>query len=185
MTTDTTARTMTLEAFADTIIPGEKRSPGDRAVAGVSPGGGAVAAGAVALLEEPACGLVGVLDSLVPALNEHARGYAGERALSLDDSVPAFVALDFDHRTALVRMLTAPAHPEKEMWVALAMFSTMAFDTGAHLHTTQALADGHPGLLLMGFHEPDPDGLWRFPQFSYGRPLADLHPDTTTSGSPA
>ncbi|WP_372974782.1 DUF5987 family protein [Microbispora sp. GKU 823] len=27
--------------------------------------------------------------------------------------------------------------------------------------------------------------MWRFPAFSYGRPLARLHPDTTPSGSPA
>src|SRR4051812_23930655 len=37
---DTT--TLTLEAFADTIIPGEKRSPDDVAVAGAAEGGGAV-----------------------------------------------------------------------------------------------------------------------------------------------
>ncbi|MFD0887667.1 DUF5987 family protein, partial [Streptosporangium algeriense] len=30
---------MTLEAFADTIVPGEKRSPGDEAVAGAAEGG--------------------------------------------------------------------------------------------------------------------------------------------------
>lgn len=40
-------RTMTLEAFADTIVPGEKRSPDDQAIAGAVTGGGAVVAGAV------------------------------------------------------------------------------------------------------------------------------------------
>jgi hypothetical protein len=54
-------QTMTLEAFADTIIPGERRWPGDRAVAGVGTGGGAVAAGAVGLLEDPACGIAGMV----------------------------------------------------------------------------------------------------------------------------
>ena len=38
---------LTLEAFADTILPGEKRTPDDTAVAGVSDGPGAVAAGAL------------------------------------------------------------------------------------------------------------------------------------------
>jgi hypothetical protein len=178
-------KTMTLEAFADTILPGEKRWPGDRAIAGASTGGGAVAAGAVELLETPAGGLAGALDSLAIALNGHAQQHAAERGLNLDESVPPFVALDFDDRTALVRALTAPDHPEREMWVALAMFSTMAFDTGAHMHTVDALAGGHPGLTAMGFTAPDADGLWRFAEFSYGRPLADLHPDTTPSGSPA
>lgn len=178
-------RTMTLEAFADTIIPGEKRWPGDRAVAGVSAGGGAVTAGAVELLREPAAGIAGALDSLVVALNEHARGYAGARRLDLDGSVPPFVALPFADRTALVQTLTAPDHPEKEVWVALVMFSNMAFDTGAHRGTIEALDDGHPGLLAIGFERPNPDGVWRFPQFSYRRRLADLHPDTTPTGSPA
>ncbi|SCE24188.1 hypothetical protein GA0115246_112984 [Streptomyces sp. SolWspMP-sol7th] len=59
----------------------------------------------------------------------------------------------------------------------------MAFDTGAHLHTAEAIAAGHPGLSAIGFSAPDPDGLWRFPAFSYNRPLARLHPDTAPSGS--
>ncbi|MGW6652338.1 DUF5987 family protein, partial [Streptomyces rubiginosohelvolus] len=49
--------TVTLEAYADTIVPGEKRWPGDRAVAGVSTGGGAVTAGALELLRWDATGI--------------------------------------------------------------------------------------------------------------------------------
>ncbi len=183
-TVDST-KTMTLEAFADTIIPGEKRGPDDRAIAGVSSGGGAVASGAVELLETPAGGINEMLDSLVVALNDHATAYAEERGLTLDEEVPPFVALEFADRTALVMTLTAPEHPEKELWVALVMFSNMAFDTGAHLPTAEAFAAGHPGLLTIGFERPDADGVWRFPDFSYRRKLADLHPDTTPSGSPA
>ncbi|MEV4555574.1 DUF5987 family protein [Kitasatospora sp. NPDC049285] len=176
---------MTLEAFADTIVPGEKRSPEDRAVAGVAPGGGAVEAGAVALLETPATGVSDALDNYTEALNGHALAYADEHGLTLDQDVPPFVALEFDDRTALVRSLVAPEHPEKELWVLLTLFSNMAFDTGAHIHTSEAMANGHPGLAAMGFSQPDTDGLWRFPAFSYGRQLADLHPDTTPTGSPA
>jgi enediyne biosynthesis protein E8 len=174
---------MTLEAFADTIIPGEKRWPGDRAVAGVSTGGGAVQAGAVDLLEEPAGGLADVLDDLVEALNRHAAAYVSARGQRLEEAVPPFVALAFGDRTALVADLVAPGHAEREMWVALAMFSTIAFDTGAHWHITDALAGGHPGLTTMGFQPPGPDGLWQFPEFSYRRRLADPHPDTAPSGS--
>ncbi|MFD1151808.1 DUF5987 family protein [Saccharothrix hoggarensis] len=185
-TTDAeSAGVLTLEAFADTILPGAKRSPDDRAIAGAADGPGAVEAGALDLLNTPATGVTAGLPYLAQALNAHAAGYAEEHGLVLDDDVPAFVALPFAHRTALVARLTAPGHPEKDGWVALALFSNMAYDSAAHLHTAEAIAAGHPGLLAMGYTAPDPDGLWRFPRFSYRRVLADPHPDTTPSGSPA
>lgn len=176
---------MTIEAFADTIVPGEKRSADDRAIAGVSSGGGAVAAGAIDLLEWDATGLSGALGDLAGALNDHTLAYAAELGLDLDGSVPPFVALTYDHRAALVQRLTTPGHPEKPLWVSLALFSNMAYDSAAHLNTAEALAAGHPGLVAMGIEKPGPDGLWRFPDYSYGRPLARSHPDTTPSGSPA
>ncbi|KJK58384.1 regulator [Saccharothrix sp. ST-888] len=179
------ARTITLEAFADTIVPGEKRSPTDRAVAGAAEGGGAVVAGAIDLLELPGAGLAPDLPNFATALNAHAATYAAEQDLALDGSVPPFVSLSFTHRTELVRRLTAIAHPERPLWVLLALFCNMAYDTGAHRHTAEAMADGHPGLVAMGFGKPDTDGLWRFSDFTYGRPLATSHPDTTASGSPA
>ncbi|MET8546292.1 DUF5987 family protein [Kitasatospora sp. NPDC004799] len=178
-------RTITLEAFADTIVPGEKRSPDDRAVAGASTGGGAVQAGAIDLLETPATGLSEALDDYAQALNRHAGAYADEHGLRLDEDVPPFVALPFADRTALVQALTGKDHQERELWVLLALFANMAFDTAAHLSTADALAAGHPGLTTMGFMKPNEDGLWRFPDFSYGKQLADPHPDTTSSGSPA
>ena len=179
------SQTMTLEAFADTIIPGEKRFPGDRAIAGVAEGGGSVAAGAMEVLQTDAGGLAPALPDLAAALNGHAEAYAAEHGLTLDDDVPPFVALASDDRIALVASLCTPGHPQKQIWVNLAVFSNMAFDTGAHLHTHDALAQGHPGLLATGFRKPDSDGLWRFPDYTYGRQLAQPHPDTTPSGSPA
>ena len=179
------ARTLTLEAFADTIIPGEKRAPDDKAIAGAAAGPGAVAAGAIELLETPATGISDGLDGYVSSLNEHARAYAAENGLALEGGTPPFVALPFEHRTAVVSVLTGPGHPEKELWILLTLFSNMAFDIAAHLHTADALAAGHPLFTSMGFAPPNPDGLWRFPDYSYGRPLARRHPDTTPSGSPA
>ncbi|WP_283133060.1 DUF5987 family protein [Rhizohabitans arisaemae] len=176
---------MTLEAFSDTIIPGERRFPGDRAVAGAASGGGAVAAGAVQLLEWDATGVTAGLDDFAALLNEHARAYAGQSGLTLDDSVPEFVALSFEDRTELVRRLVAPGHPEKQIWISIALFANMAYDSAAHMDTAEAIASGHPGLTAMGFALPESDGLWRFRDYSYGRPLAALHPDTTPSGSPA
>lgn len=179
------SRTMTLEAFADTIVPGEKRTPDDVSVAGAAPGPGAVAAGAIALLETPATGISDALDNYADALNRHAATHATSRGLSLDNSLPPFVALPFSERTAVVRALTSPGHAEKDLWVLLALFSNMAFDTAAHMHTADALAAGHPGLTTIGFAPPEADGVWRFPDFSYRRELARRHPDTTSTGSPA
>jgi enediyne biosynthesis protein E8 len=178
-------RTITLEAFADTFVPGEKRSPDDVAIAGAASGPGAVVAGAIELLETPATGVSSGLDDLVSTLNEHASDYAARNGLTLDDSIPPFAALGFEHRTTLIRTLTAPDHPEKEFWVLTALFCFMAFDTAAHMDTVSAIKSGHPGLTTMGFAKPDPDGLWRFSDYSYGRQLARTHPDTTPSGDPA
>lgn len=175
----------TIEAFADTIIPGQKRFPEDRAVAGAALGGGAVAAGAVALLNEPGGGLAEVLGALSSGLDGYALGYAAAHDLVLAEDVPPFVALAFAHRTALVQELTSPEHPEKQMWVALALFCNMAFDSAAHLNTTEAFARQHPGLLTMGYLPPDADGSYRFADYSYGRQLAPIHPQTTVTGDPA
>lgn len=174
----------TLEAYADTFVPGAKRWPGDRAIAGAAPGPGAVAAGAVELLQTPATGVTDGLPSLVDALNEHARTYAAGRGIALDESVPAYVSLPYADRIAIVRTLIAPDHPEKDIWVLVALFCFMAFDTAAHMHTTDALEAGHVGLTTIGYARPDSDGLWRFPDYSYGRQLAKVHPSTTPAGDP-
>ena len=177
--------TLTIEAFADTIVPGEKRSPDDRAIAGAAEGAGAVQAGALQLLRDPAGGMAPALESLAVLLDAHAERYAREHGVHPDRTVPPFVALPFEHRTALVEELTTWGHPEHEMWVGLALFSNMAFDSAAHLNTVEAFAAGHPGLLMLGYTPPGPDGLWRFDQFTYGRQLSPMHPATTATGSPS
>lgn len=169
---------MTLEAFADTIVPGNKRSPDDHAIAGVSDTGGAVAAGALELLHDDATGVTAGLPYLATALNGHALAYAEERGLELDAELPAFVALSYSDRAELILRLTKPGHPEKDGWVMLSLFSNIAFDSAAHMHTKDAFEAGHPGLLQMGFARPDEDGLYRFTEYSYGLELAKRHPDT-------
>lgn len=181
---------LTLEAFADTFVPGERRFPDDIAVAGAAAGAGAVAAGAIELLHTPATGISEILPDLVGILNEHAAEYATANGIELDGTAldgdaPAFVSLGFAQRSELLRRLTDPDHPEKEFWILAALFCFMAFDTAAHMGTASAIEKGHPGLATMGFAAPDPDGLWRFADFSYGRQLARIHPDTTPSGDPA
>lgn len=176
--------TRTLEAFADTILPGAKRTPDDVTIAGHSHDAGAVEAGALELLRTSATGVTSGLGEFVDLLNDHAEHHAELHDVTLVEGQPPFVQLPFEERNALVRALTSPGHPEKEFWVMLALFCNMAYDSAAHTSTPAAIAAGHPGLTAMGFAAPDDDGLLRFKEYSYGRPLARLHPDTTSSGSP-
>ncbi|MFI8829220.1 DUF5987 family protein [Streptomyces sp. NPDC053431] len=175
----------TLEAFADTLIPGERRFPADVPIAGVVSGPGAVQAGAVAVLASPQLPLAPWLDEITALLNARAIAYAAAHLLVLPITSPALVGLSFRHRTDLVRSLFGPDDVDRPIWQVLSLLVSLAFDTAAHLDTGRALSLDHPGLSWIGFPAPDPDGLWRFPHYSYGRALSDLHPATTPSGSPA
>lgn len=175
----------TLEAYADTLIPGEKRSSDDRAVAGVAEGPGAVQAGAIDLLFSEAAGVQAAVPAFAAAVDAEARGYAAEHQIVLDPTVPAFVSLDFAQRTDLAVQTLAFDAEERQAFEALAALMFLAYHTAGHLHTAQAVRDGHPGLAAIRFPLPDDDDLWRFPVFSYGRRLAEEHPDTTPGGHPA
>lgn len=178
----------TMEAWADTIVPGEKRFPGDKVVLGAAPGPGAVQAGAWALYQDPDIGLAGVLPALVTLINVEATTWATAhgRALDLLDlRYPAFVNLDLKGRTAVVQELLKGEGVVQLLWYALAAMATLAFHTAAQLDTAAAVRQGHPGLAWLGFPAPNPDGLWRFPAFSYRRVLAVSHPQTTANGNPA
>lgn len=175
----------TLEAWADTVVPGERRFPGDRVVLGAAPGPGAVEAGALALHRDPDVGLAAVLPGLVVLINTEATGYALTHGKRLDLRGPPFVALDFRSRTAVVERLVRGSGVVQLIWYAMVAMPLLAFHTAGHLDTAAAVRARHPGLAWLGFPEPDPDGLWRFPEFSYGRPLAQPHPATTPTGHPA
>lgn len=173
----------TLEAFADTIVPGQKRSSGDQAIAGAVSGPGAVQAGAIAAYTLPELPLALLLPGMAAALNTAAAAYAVAHVLWLDPLLPAFVALPFEHRTALAEQLLTPEIVDKG-WMLLAGLASLAFDTAMHLHTPD-VAGSHPGLVFIRFPLPDADGLWRFPSASYRRVLATPYPATTSTGSPA
>jgi hypothetical protein len=174
----------TLEAFADTLIPGEKRSPDDRAIAGAAAGAGAVQAGALEMMSFPAAGTGPALPGLAAGLDAHAIQFAAENAIVLDPTVPPFVSLDFAQRTTLLVQILDGSGPDQLAYFALAGIVFLAYHTAGFLHTTDALAAGHPGLVAIGFPPPQADGQWRFPDFSYGRMLAQEHPLTTPRGSP-
>ena len=177
--------TSTLEAWSDTMVPGEKRSPADRAIAGAAAGPGAVQAGALELMRFGPVGLAPALPALAAGLNAQAVRYAATAGVLLDPTVPPFVALPFEHRTALALELLEGTLPDQLAWYGLAGVATLAFHTAGHLSTADAVRSGHPGLTWIDFPPPDSDGLWRYPVFSYRRVLAERHPRTSATGSPA
>ena len=174
----------TLEAFSDTLIPGEKRSPADRAIAGAVSGPGAVQAGAIDVMFFPASGVEPALPALAAGLNSRATAFAAEHAILLDPTVPPLVSLDFAQRTELLVELLDGTDPDQVAYFALAALVFVAYHTAGHLPTADAVRAGHPGLVAIGFPPPDADGLWRFPVFSYRRVLARRSP-RTRRGSPA
>ena len=177
--------TLTLEAWSDTMVPGEKRSAADRAIAGATSGPGAVQAGAVDMMAYPPVGLAPALPALAAGMNAEAVRYAATAGVVLDPTVPPFVALPFEHRTALALELLELGHPDQLAWYGLAGVAALAFHTAGHLDTAAAVRSGHPGLTWLDFPTPDADDLWRYPEFSYRRELAASHPGTAPSGSPA
>ena len=181
---DPASATQTLEAFADTLIPGEKRSPTDRAIAGAVKGAGAVQAGAIEMLNFPAVGFGPALPGLALTLNVIALLYALEQRIALTLAVPPFVELDFASRTALLVRILESDGPEKAAFNGVASVVFAAYHTAAHLPTVEAIRIGHPGLKAIGFPAPNADGLWRFPHFSYRRVLAQPHP-RAKNGNPA
>ncbi|MFI8294096.1 DUF5987 family protein [Streptomyces sp. NPDC085614] len=175
----------TLLAFADTLIPGERRFPGDTVVAGAVTGPGAVQAGAADILASPQLPVAPLLPLIASLLDARAVTYAAIRLIWLPPLQPPFTGLSFHHRTALVKGLFGPDDPDRPIWQMLSLLIGLAFDTAGSDDTSQAVTRKHPGLTWLGFPSPDTDGRWRFTEFSYGRPLAALHPRTTPSGSPA
>jgi len=182
--TTSDAMTMTLEAFSDTLIPGQKRYDGDHAIAGAARGPGAVQAGAVDLMWFPQAAIGPALPTLTSMLDTRASAYAAAHRRVIDPTLPPLVALDFADRTRLLLELLDPDAPDYLIWWALAAMPFLAYHTAAHLHTVDAVRNGHPGLHAIGFPRPDTDGLWRFPHFSYRRKLARSHPHTTRTGNP-
>lgn len=194
LSTLTDVQVLTLEAFADTVVPGVKRAPDDVAIAGVDDTPGAVQAGALDVLTDPATGLEDGVGEMADLLNEHAAAFAradgwgdepevGGASADVGHDLPAFVHLDYGRRRALVAELTAHEHPQRELWFLMALFSYMAFDSAPHLDTATAVRAKHPGLVHLGFLEPDADGLWRASGPTYGRPTASPRPGTDDFGN--
>jgi hypothetical protein len=153
----------TLQAFADTIIPGRKASRTDLgdeidplAIAGVDPQPGAVEADALRLYHDPLVGF----DALAPAFLSDLSGRA------LEQGAP-FLMLPYEKRAAAVLSGLSFDNPSRTVWEAAAAVPFTAFCAAAeHEIGTSANASGYR---VMGYPGAAPNGYRRA---SYGRRLA-------------
>lgn len=153
----------TMQAFADTIIPGRKAETTDLgdeihpdAIAGVDDEPGAVEADAIRLYHHPLTGF----DVLEPAFLADL----GTRSLQQGGS---FLALDFDARTAVLLQALSFDNPDRVLYEAAAAVPFTAFCAAAvHEVGTSKNASGYR---VMGYPGAAPQGYRRY---SYGRQLA-------------
>jgi hypothetical protein len=153
----------TLQAFADTIIPGRKALKTDLgdeidplAIAGVDAEPGAVEADALRLFHDPLIGF----DALAPAF------LSDLDARALQQGGP-FLALPYDKRAAAVLSGLSFDNPSRTLWEAAAAVPFTAFCAAAeHAIGTNATASGYR---VMGYPGAAPDG---YRGASYGRKLS-------------
>lgn len=172
----TPSQTRSLEAYADTVVPGCRRHADDIAISGVSGTPGAVEAGALHVLLDPAVGIADEVGEMADLLDARAQERYG---LDVDSG---FVELDYQQRRHLVIALTTEAD-DRDLWFLLALFCYMAYDSAPHRPTIEAVGDPTSGLSAMGFNGPRPNGRWGFSPAGYGKTLARLHPHTDNTGS--
>ena len=153
----------TLQAFADTIIPGrqvEKTDLGDEihpdAIAGVDSEPGAVEADVLRLYHHPLTGF----DAIEPVFLAEL----GTR--SLQEGAP-FLGLDFDQRTAVLMSALSFENPDRVLFEAAAAVPFTAFCAAA-VHET-GTSENASGYRVMGYPGAAPQGYRRY---SYGRQLA-------------
>ena len=153
----------TLQAFADTIVPGrkaEKTDLGDEihpdAIAGVDDEPGAVEADVIRLYHHPLTGF----DTLQPVFLAEL----GTR--SLQQGGP-FLGLDFDARTAVLLQALSFDNPDRVLYEAAAAVPFTAFCAAA-VHET-GTSENASGYRVMGYPGAAPQGYRRY---SYGRQLA-------------
>ena len=153
----------TMQAFADTIIPGRKAVTTDLgdeihpdAIAGVDDEPGAVEADVMRLYHHPLTGF----DALEPVL------LADLSTRSLQQGGP-FLGLDFDARTAVLLGALSFDNPERVLYEAAAAVPFTAFCAAA-VHET-GTSKNASGYRVMGYPGAAPQGYRRY---SYGRKLA-------------
>jgi len=153
----------TLQAFADTVLPGRKALTTDLgneidplAIAGVDNEPGAVEADALLLYHDPLIGF----DALeAPFLSELS-------TRSLAHGAP-FLNLPFEQRVAVCLEGLAPSNPSVQVWEAAAAVPFTAFLAAAE--QSEATIDTSSAYQVMGYPGTAPNG---YAEFSYKRKLA-------------
>lgn len=166
---DPTLDDATLQAFADTIIPGRRASKTDlgdpihpQAIAGVDPDPGAVEADALRLFHDPLIGF----DALAPA-------FLAELSLRSLPQGGAFLSLPYDKRVEVVKAGFDFANPTRLLWEAATAVPFTAFCAAAvHPFGNDRNASGYK---VMGYPGGGPnDAPVMYPySFSYRRKLAN------------
>jgi enediyne biosynthesis protein E8 len=153
----------TLQAFADTILPGRRASRTDlgnaidpRAIAGVEDRPGAVEADALALYRHPKVGFDTLAPAFLAELTTRSLPRGGD-----------FLGLSFERRVAVCRDGLAFANPTRTVWEAAAAVPFTAFCAAALI--PEQTAERACGYRVMGHPGVAPDG---YSDFSYGRELA-------------
>jgi hypothetical protein len=161
----------TLQAFADTLIPGRRAARTDlgneihpQAIAGAHPEPGAVQADTLLLYHHPLIGFDAVEAPFLADLQARSLLRGGQ-----------FIDLPFVKRVAVCVDGLSPSNPTAQVWelaaaVPFAAFLCSATQRNATIDTSSGLqVTGHPGIAPSGYAD-----------FSYRRVLS---PERTTTGS--
>ena len=160
---DPTLDDATLQAFADTIIPGRKidktesgASIHPQAIAGVDPDPGAVEADTLRLFHDPLIGFDALEPAFLADLEARALAQGGD-----------FLHLPFDRRVNVLIAGLDFDNPSRVVWEAAAAVPFTAFCAAALIrNATAARASGYR---VMGLPGIAPNG---YRDFSYGRRLS-------------
>jgi hypothetical protein len=161
----------TLQAFADTILPGRKATRTDLgdeidplAIAGVDHEPGAVEADALRLYHDPLVGFDALEGPFLADLNSRALQYGGP-----------FLTLSYENRVKTVLSGLSFDNPSRTLWEAAAAVPFTAFCAAAeHATGTSANASGYR---VMGYPGAAPTG---YRKASYRRRLSK---ERTRSGN--
>jgi hypothetical protein len=153
----------TLQAFADTIIPGRKAARTDlgdeihpRAIAGVDAEPGAVEADVLRLYHHPLTGFDAIELAFLGELSARSLRHGGP-----------FLELPFERRTAVLVEALSFENTDRVLYEAAAAVPFTAFCAAA-VHET-GTAGTASGYRVMGYPGAAPQGYRRY---SYGRKLA-------------
>jgi hypothetical protein len=161
----------TLQAFADTMIPGRKATTTDLgnaihplAIAGVHGEPGAVQADSLLLYHDPRIGFDALESPFLSELSSRSLARGGQ-----------FLDLPFDKRVEVCLDGLAPSNASVQVWEAAAAVPFAAFLAAATQQN--ATIDTASGLQVMGHPGTAPQG---YASYSYGKRLAS---ERTVDGS--